>query len=128
MNSNGYDSGLGDFGAAGAGLLGCYFVFILAVVVFLIWLYWRILTKAGYSGWLSLLNLVPFGSLVLMLMLAFGNWPVLQDRGGAGPRYPAAPVPQQPYPPAAPTYQPPMPPAPPTFPTSGDEPPAPPYA
>ncbi len=38
---------------------------------------WRILTRAGFSGWWILLFLVlpPIGSLVIVLMLAFAEWP-----------------------------------------------------
>ncbi len=41
---------------------------------------WRICTKAGYSGWLSLLVLVPIANLVLLYFLAFAEWP-LERRG-----------------------------------------------
>ncbi len=37
---------------------------------------WRICTKAGYSGWLSLLVLVPIANLVLLYFLAFAEWPL----------------------------------------------------
>ena len=37
---------------------------------------WRICTRAGYSGALSLFHLVPvIGSLIVMAVLAFGTWP-----------------------------------------------------
>ena len=38
---------------------------------------WRILTRAGFSGWWILLFLVlpPIGSVVIMLILAFAQWP-----------------------------------------------------
>ncbi len=38
---------------------------------------WRICTRAGFSGALSLLHLVPVvGTLVVMAILAFSDWPV----------------------------------------------------
>ena len=44
---------------------------------------WRICTRAGYSGELSLFHLVPFiGSFIVMGMLAFSTWPA----GEASPR------------------------------------------
>lgn len=44
---------------------------------------WRICVRAGFSGWLSLLHLVPVvGSLVVMAILAFSDWPA----GEAPPR------------------------------------------
>ena len=61
--------------------------------------FWFICKKAGFSPWLTLLNLVPLGGLVLIYVLAFADWKVI-------------PAPQFfPYPPP---YQPPYPPAPPT--------------
>lgn len=37
---------------------------------------WRICTRAGFSGALSLLHLVPLvGSFVVMAILAFSDWP-----------------------------------------------------
>ena len=51
-------------------------VVILASVVFFLWMYWRIFEKAGFSGALSLLNLVPgVGSLICLIILAFSEWP-----------------------------------------------------
>jgi intracellular septation protein A len=52
---------------------------------------WFICKKAGFSPWLSLLVIVPFGGLVLLYVLAFAEWKVV-------------PVPQT-------AYTPPMPPA-----------------
>jgi hypothetical protein len=37
---------------------------------------WRICARAGFSGALSLLHFVPFvGTLVVMAILAFSDWP-----------------------------------------------------
>ena len=37
---------------------------------------WRICTRAGFSGALSLLHLVPLiGSFIVMAILAFSDWP-----------------------------------------------------
>lgn len=60
--------------------------------------FWFICKKAGFSPWLTLLNLLPGGGLVLVYVLAFADWKVV-------------PAPQiLPYPPP---YQPPYPPVPP---------------
>jgi hypothetical protein len=54
-----------------------YVIVLLAVVVFSIWIYWRIFSKAGFNGALSLLNLVPgIGQLICVVILAFGRWPI----------------------------------------------------
>lgn len=41
--------------------------------------FWRIFTKAGYSGWLSLLMVIPLVNLFALYFLAFSDWP--QRRG-----------------------------------------------
>jgi hypothetical protein len=81
--------------AASAGILATlalvYGITILVVVAFMVWVYWRIFAKTGYSGALSLLNLIPgVGSLICVLILAFGRWPIedelaaLRTSGGGG--------------------------------------------
>ena len=49
---------------------------------------WRICTRAGFSGALSLFHLVPLiGSFIVMAVLAFSTWP----SGEAGPNGEASP-------------------------------------
>ncbi len=73
-----------------------YGIFLLVVIAFTLWVYWRIFEKAGYSGALSLLNLVPgVGPLICVIILAFGRWPI-EDRlaaalGGGTPPAPGPP-------------------------------------
>lgn len=68
--------------------LGSFTVFFLLVVHLLLSLVliiptWRICTRAGFSGALSLFHLVPvIGSFIVMGMLAFSTWPA----GEAAPR------------------------------------------
>jgi hypothetical protein len=58
---------------------------------------WFICKKAGFSPWLSLINIIPLGSLVLLYVLAFAEWKV-------------APIPPAPFPPPyPPPPQPPFP-------------------
>ncbi|GAC1503601.1 MAG: hypothetical protein NVS1B14_09060 [Vulcanimicrobiaceae bacterium] len=73
-----------------AGPMGAFFwIFILIVVVLSLVVYWRIATKAGYAGALSLLMFVPFVNLVMLLIFAFSEWPLekeirtLRSSGGA---------------------------------------------
>jgi len=47
------------------------------VLAAVIW--WKIFAKAGYSGALGLLMLVPVANLVMLLVLAFGTWPVHRE-------------------------------------------------
>ena len=91
-------------GSAGvmAGLAAFYLLFIvigIASLVFFFWMYWRIFEKAGFSGALSFLNLIPgIGNLICLIILAFTEWPS-QHNGGpmVQPQYmPPAPPPTPP--------------------------------
>ena len=73
-----------DSGASSAaGILGGAAIFIgifsLALFVFAIIIYWRIVSKAGYNGALSLLLLVPVVNLVMLCIFAFGEWPIQRE-------------------------------------------------
>ena len=49
---------------------------------------WRICTRAGFSGALSLIHLVPvIGSFIVMAVLAFSDWP--KGEGRSKPAHPA---------------------------------------
>ncbi len=50
------------------------FVVIMAVIIIPTWF---ICKKAGFSPWLSLLNIIPLGGLVLLYVLAFAEWKVV---------------------------------------------------
>ncbi|MBV9973380.1 MAG: hypothetical protein JO135_08605 [Candidatus Eremiobacteraeota bacterium] len=63
-------------------------LFICAVVVLTIVCYWRIASKAGYSGILSLLMLVPLVNIIMLVYFAFSEWPLereLRSRAVASP-------------------------------------------
>ena len=63
-------------------LLGMLMLHLLVALVLIIPT-WRICTRAGFSGALSLFHLVPvIGSFIVMGMLAFSTWPA----GEAAPR------------------------------------------
>ncbi len=51
-------------------------IFIVVALVILIVPFWFICKKAGFSPWLSLLNLIPLGNLILLYVLAFAEWKV----------------------------------------------------
>src|SRR5580704_17138514 len=58
--------------------------------------FWFICKKAGFSPWLTLLNLVPLGGLVLMYVLAFADWNVVPVPQAAWqPFQPSTPQPPQ---------------------------------
>ncbi len=43
--------------------------------------FWRICTKAGYSGWLSLLVVIPVANVIFFYFLGFSEWPSLRGDG-----------------------------------------------
>ncbi len=61
-----------------AGLL-CMLAVALAVVALVITIWWKISNKTGYGGAMSLLMLIPIVNLIMLLVLAFGDWPVQQE-------------------------------------------------
>ncbi len=64
------------------GIIG--FALWLALVVLFLWLYGRILMRAGFSGWWALLALIPVVNLVMLWIFAFIDWPALPPpRDGA---------------------------------------------
>jgi hypothetical protein len=96
-----------------AGMMGFFMLFGLAIAAFGIFLFWRILTKAGLAGPLALIVLFPgIGWIIVLCILAFSDWRVIpapNPYGGLQP-YPPPPIS---YPPAPPTnYNPPPPPQP----------------
>ena len=61
---------------------GCFLVFAilfsLLVTALMVWMYCRIFSKAGYSWALGLLSAVPIANVVIVVFLAFANWPIEQ--------------------------------------------------
>ena len=68
---------------------------VLVILAIVIVPYWFICKKAGFSPWLSLLNVIPLGNLVLIYVLAFAEWKVIpaQTMGQMG--FPVPPRPPQ---------------------------------
>jgi len=64
-----------------AGHLGGLSVFHFIIVIVVLVLYFvpivKILHKAGYSGWWSLIVLVPVVNIIMFYVFAFANWPAL---------------------------------------------------
>jgi hypothetical protein len=52
-------------------------IIVIVFYVIIIVPFWFICKKAGFSPWLSLLNLIPLGGLILMYVLAFAEWNVV---------------------------------------------------
>jgi uncharacterized membrane protein len=70
-------------------------IFILIGLAIILVPCWFICKKAGFSPWLSLLNIIPLGNLVLLYILAFGEWKVVPVQQVAWPPQPPPPM----YPP-----------------------------
>jgi len=71
------------FGVMMAFMIMVFVVFgaLLTVIPF-----WKICTKAGFPGALSLLMLVPVANIILPFYIAFTDWPALrQARSMQGP-------------------------------------------
>jgi hypothetical protein len=56
----------------------CVLVGLIATA-FTIWVYCKIFSKAGYHWAMGLIALVPLGNLILLLILAFGQWPIHRE-------------------------------------------------
>jgi heme/copper-type cytochrome/quinol oxidase subunit 2 len=84
--SGSYDpSAVGDPTAMIMGMMGTIWIVVLVICVFMIFCYWRIFSKAGYPGALSLLMLVPLANLILFIWFAFADWPVVRQAKGQAP-------------------------------------------
>jgi len=69
---------MNDVGDNPAGLL-CMLGVIVAVLALVITIWWQIWAKTGYGGAMSLLMLLPIVNLIMLLVLAFSEWPVLRE-------------------------------------------------
>jgi len=68
----------GELIVGGIGLL-VMLVIALGSMILGIIIWWKIFSKAGYSGALGLLMLVPIANLIMLLILAFGTWPIHRE-------------------------------------------------
>ena len=79
-----------------AGMMGFFMLFGFAIAAFAIFLFWRVLTKAGLAGPLALIVLFPgIGWIIVLCILAFSDWRVIPAPNPYGGL--------QPYPPRPPT-------------------------
>lgn len=77
---NDYSQYGGDPSAMMAGMMGIFLIVTLLITLFFIFIYWKIFSKAGYSGALSLLLLVPIANLIVIVWFAFADWPAIRHR------------------------------------------------
>ena len=63
--------------AVAATLLVVFFIFIVLIVGLILWC--KIFSKTGYGWAFGLLMFVPIANLVMLFILAFGDWPILKE-------------------------------------------------
>jgi hypothetical protein len=85
VDNNTLSTDTGGAIAAAMAFMGIWSLIILAGYVLCIWFFWRIFARAGMSGALALLNIIPFGTVVCLIILAFGAWPALEGRSTTTP-------------------------------------------
>ena len=61
------------------GLIAAIVVFYVVLIVFFGWMYVRIIRRTGYSGWWVLMALGPIGNIVMFIIFAFKEWPILRE-------------------------------------------------
>jgi hypothetical protein len=87
-------------GGLGIGVICVLVLFGLAIYALMIFMFWRIFTKAGMPGPLGLIGLLGgLGYLIMVCILAFGQWKVIPAPVAAAPYYPPPPPPPPAFPP-----------------------------
>src|SRR5437588_4541690 len=77
-------------------------IFSLIAIIFAVVIYWRIFSKAGYSGALGLLMFVPIANIIVLCILTFGQWPIYKELNYLRQQMARG----QQYPPSSPQYPP----------------------
>lgn len=54
-------------------------IVIMAIGIVIVVPFWKIFTKAGFSGWWSLIVIVPIIGILALYCLAFAEWPIQRD-------------------------------------------------
>jgi hypothetical protein len=102
-----YNTGTVNTGAMATIIIISSIISLIAII-FAVVIYWRIFSKAGYNGALGLLMFVPIANIIMLCILAFGEWPIyrelnyLRQQVARGQQYPPSP---QPFPSPAQTPQ-----------------------
>jgi len=84
MESSFGDSGAPEAAAAGIATLGIGVILVLALIglvslLLTVILWWKIFAKAGWSGAMGLLMLVPLVNIIMFFVLAFAKWPIQRE-------------------------------------------------
>ena len=54
-------------------------IVIVVIGILVVVPFWKIFTKAGFSGGWSLLMIIPFIGIVILFYLAFAEWPIQRE-------------------------------------------------
>jgi uncharacterized membrane protein len=65
--------------AALAAMSGIFLIIGLISIALTVLIYYFIFKRTGMNPWLSLLMLVPIANLVMLLILAFSEWPIERE-------------------------------------------------
>jgi hypothetical protein len=82
-----------------AAMSGTLAVVAIVTILLSILIWFMIFKRTGMNPWLSLLMLVPIANFIMLLILAFTEWPVqralrmCRAQLGSGPTYPPPPPP-----------------------------------
>lgn len=65
--------------AVGAIFVLFMILFVLLITLLMVLVYCKIFAKTGYCWALGLLMFIPIANLIMLFVLAFGDWPVLRE-------------------------------------------------
>jgi hypothetical protein len=68
-----------DFSTALAALSGTTLIVAAVAILFAITLWFMVFKRTGMNPWLSLLMFVPLVNLVMLIILAFTEWPIQRE-------------------------------------------------
>ena len=57
-----------------------FYTLVILFSLFVLWLGYKILQKAGLDGWWTLALLVPVVNIIMIWVFAFSPWPNLRDK------------------------------------------------
>ena len=68
-----------DISAALAAMSGTALIVIVVALLFSLLIWFMIIKRTGMSPWLALLMLVPIANLIVLIVLAFSEWPIQRE-------------------------------------------------
>jgi len=77
--------GMGPGSAAAAPFMVFFIIplilgFVVPICLLKLFLWWRVFSKTGNSGAFALLLFAPFGTLIMLCILAFSQWPTAKTQ------------------------------------------------